>query len=311
MYHRVLDTENGHVAFQQPGITVSKKSFTAQMEFLKANFETLSMSQLADALERGLPCEQKAVLVTFDDGWKDNFTNAYPVLKRLGIPSAIFLTTGFIDTNRRFWQSRLIDLLKASREHLGKDVGYRRELVGRKEAKEVLPILMSRDENGFNESISVLMTNRKKRGAKDIEEWLGALRTALGIDSEDVGRTPEFLSWEEVRTMSKDAVEFGSHGVTHQILPQKKEIATSEIADSKKTIEDKLRVEVKAFSYPNGEYDEEILRVVKKGGYAIAFGTEPGPILSGSHQFALPRVNIHEDMTSSIPMFLGRIAGLW
>ncbi|MBI4767077.1 MAG: polysaccharide deacetylase family protein [Deltaproteobacteria bacterium] len=112
--------------------------------------------------------------------------------------------------------------------------------------------------------------------------------------------------------MEKEGVRFGSHGINHLILPLlEMEEIEKEVLESKTLIESKLGKKVWAFSYPNGDYNEKVINTINTQGYKIAFGTEPGRVTYGDNLFNLRRMNIHEDMTDSIPMFLARIAGLW
>ena len=65
-----------------------------------------------------------------------------------------------------------------------------------------------------------------------------------------------------------------------------------------------------AFCYPNGNWNEAVASAVARVGYRLAFSTERGSVGPGSHRFALRRVNMHEDVTSSVPLFLARLAGV-
>ena len=76
-------------------------------------------------------------------------------------------------------------------------------------------------------------------------------------------------------------------------------------------IENELNSSINSFSYPNGDYSEEIAWQVREYGYEIAFGNESGFITHNDNPYTLKRINIHDDMTKSIPMFLARIVGLW
>ena len=111
--------------------------------------------------------------------------------------------------------------------------------------------------------------------------------------------------------MKQNGIEFGSHGVTHEILTRNKEIAISEIKNSKSIIEHHIGSKIHSFCYPNGDYDNSIANAVKNEGYKVAFSTQSGNVTPRNNEMAIPRINIHEDMTSTIPLFICRILGCW
>ena len=91
MYHRVVTEQDKSHCLSHDGIIVSKAAFEKQMRFLRDRFNVLSLNDFIDCIEGRKAFGYKSCLVTFDDGWKDNFQNAYPVLKEIGIPAVIFL----------------------------------------------------------------------------------------------------------------------------------------------------------------------------------------------------------------------------
>jgi hypothetical protein len=120
----------------------------------------------------------------------------------------------------------------------------------------------------------------------------------LSIDSKQAKRSGDrrvVLNWEEIREMQRNGVDFGGHGLSHEILTEiSTEGAEAEIAECKKTLEEKLRPEVLMFAYPNGNQNEAIREFVKGQGFRCAVATQPGLADSRSDLFALPRLNIHD-----------------
>ena len=103
MYHRVLKDPALENKYVQDGLYVSTETFDRQLAYLKKSRNILSLSQLIDLIENRQPVPEKVAVITFDDGWRDNFLYAYPILKKHHIPATIFLTTDFIDSNKPFW----------------------------------------------------------------------------------------------------------------------------------------------------------------------------------------------------------------
>ena len=107
MYHRVLRPEDMRSSLSQPGIIVSTITFEKHVRFLRENFKILSIEEFIDHIGKRKPFEDRSCLITFDDGWRDNYSNAFPILRKYNVPAVIFLSTGFIGTGRSFWQERL------------------------------------------------------------------------------------------------------------------------------------------------------------------------------------------------------------
>jgi peptidoglycan/xylan/chitin deacetylase (PgdA/CDA1 family) len=111
--------------------------------------------------------------------------------------------------------------------------------------------------------------------------------------------------------MHRAGIDFGSHGVNHLILDKNGVDINSEIKQSKIDIETMLGVPVTAFSYPNGNYNQNIVEALRLHGYDLGFGTEFGYNYPKANPFTVKRINIHQDACSTIPLFIGRIIGLW
>ena len=97
-YHRVCP-ENDNWSLQ----SIKPQLFKQQMEYILKKYEIISLHKLAKYIceEKSLP--QKAIIITFDDGYLDSYLYAYPILKEHHIPATIFLATGYIESNRLFW----------------------------------------------------------------------------------------------------------------------------------------------------------------------------------------------------------------
>lgn len=91
MYHRVSDEGNNS------DITVSTKNFERQIKYLKKNFNIVPLDELVDANIRHSKIEKSIVAITFDDGFRDNYADAYPILRKHNVPATIFVVTDYID----------------------------------------------------------------------------------------------------------------------------------------------------------------------------------------------------------------------
>ncbi|MBK9997621.1 MAG: polysaccharide deacetylase family protein [Nitrospira sp.] len=113
MYHRVLTKSEVARYPVQPGMYVLDSVFAEQMSFVRRNFTVLSLQELLDLWQRGeWSAHARYCVITFDDGWLDNYRHAYPVLKQLRIPATIFLPTDYVGRNEWFWPDQLAVLCK-------------------------------------------------------------------------------------------------------------------------------------------------------------------------------------------------------
>jgi peptidoglycan/xylan/chitin deacetylase (PgdA/CDA1 family) len=312
MYHRVLSRNEMLENYSQDGIVVKRETFEKHMKYIKNNFKILSLSEFVEHFQKRIPFETKSCLITFDDGWKDNFQNAYPILRENGITSIIFLTTDFIGSYKQFWQERLAKLLYSLYDRTLRDKRFLEKAQKKFQNKEDLEIFIGNDGKDLEDKISVFIAFQKRKESSKIEEEIDFLRQLLEMAVEESPNGQRFLNWDEIGIMAEDGIAFGSHGKSHNILLQAERAEIlKEILESKVLIENKLGKGVISFSYPNGDFTEDVVAMVKNNGYKVAFGTGNGFVSIDDDPFKLRRINIHEDMTRTIPLFLARIVGLW
>jgi len=310
MYHRVLDKEDISSSYSQNGIIVSKKTFANQMKFLQKHFVMISLSDVIKKITNKIPFVSKSCLVTFDDGWKDNFQNAYPVLKSTSVPAVIFLPTDFVETDKTFWQEKLTQLFTLLYQRCKKNEDLKLNTLNLLNIDDLSSILNS-DEECVKEKILSFVASQKEKRESHIEDLIYRLETHIEPLQHNNDSTQDFLKWDEIKIMAKNGVDFGSHGKSHRILTNNGVDIQWELKESKNIIEDKLNLKIDSFSYPNGNHSEEVATLVKRNGYEIAFGTGHGFVSYDDDPYTLKRINIHEDMTNNKPMFLARIVGLW
>ena len=111
MYHRVLTDEERQLTGSHPAIVIDRETFASHMALLKRRFSVLSLEEFARHIEQKIPFPDSSCLITFDDGWRDNVTNALPILQRHGLPALIFLPVNYIGCRRLFWPEALTHLL--------------------------------------------------------------------------------------------------------------------------------------------------------------------------------------------------------
>ncbi|VAW97975.1 Polysaccharide deacetylase [hydrothermal vent metagenome] len=275
----------------QPGMVVSEETFRNHIKWLA---RYLNVIRLTDFKEKNFNTEQPACVITLDDGWVDNYTYAYPILKEFKIPATIFLVTNMIDTEHYFWPERLGLLLKdaAAKASLKKQVRekYASELVA---YDDLVQLLKSKDD----ESIIGLLDEVEKE----------AESSGRRFESER-----QILNKEELAEMEASGlVEYGSHTANHIRLdkvPARQ--ALHEITESKNCLDALLTKPVSTFCYPNGGYTSEVVDAVA-GIYDLACTTDNGWVNVKSNRYTLNRVMLHDDISNAESLFWGRVLGFF
>lgn len=287
-YHRVLPAldEEGF-AFDVELVSAVQEAFDQQMAWLAERYEPVSCRQVADALRSGMRLPKRAVMVTFDDGFRDNYEVAFPILRRHGVPALFFLSTGYIGTDRVFWFDWLVHVLLRTRAqrirldeldltiHPGASLASRRA-----EARKLLGALKR------------IAEPRRVRALEQLDR-----EAAVELAPADRALSAA-MNWDQVREMSRAGMEFGSHTVTHPILARVEDAAALrfELEASRATIERETGVPVLSLAYPVGgrdAVDSRVLEAVAAAGYEFAFTYQSGVNRLGTgERFMLRRLHV-------------------
>ncbi len=300
MYHGVTRRSYAPPVWTQ----LPEEVFRRQIEFLSRHYRPVSLQQVVNAISDGAPLPEQAALVTFDDGLRNNATVAWPILREMGVPAAIFLTVDFIGTERFLWVDELyLYMVEAAK------LGIELPLDDRPQARDRL-------QNGdvWNAYLDVVEAYKriaKAQRDKNLERMADTVSLERVKYAEDFG----LLDWDQVRAMDRDGlIDFGVHTATHQILTQLEPDALGpEIVGAKKKLEARLGRPVEAFCYPNGrrgiDFSPEHEELLRRADYRCAFATSRGlwdP--KKDDPFAIWRIPAGNDLTSH-PAFFRLSAG--
>jgi peptidoglycan/xylan/chitin deacetylase (PgdA/CDA1 family) len=214
--------------------------FEQQMQLLKNCYKVIGLQELVARAARG-DVPERAVAITFDDGYRDNYDYAFPILKKYRFPATVFVATGAIGTGDLIWHDRAFD-------------AFRFATVSRARLEDsVVPELVLDTDEAREKSLQVALARAKRlygdtrqRFIDDIEQ---KLRPSLPGDSQK-----RMLNWEQVTEMHAGGIEFGSHTVSHTILSCiSRPDMIRELRDSKDELSGRLRTPVVSFAYPNGK----------------------------------------------------------
>ena len=265
-YHRVVDDFASAARTVMPTMLTGRSMFEHHLEAIGRHFRFVSLDEIGDRVERGVPFSQPVAAVTFDDGYRDVYEHAFPILKRKGIPAAMFVVTDVID--RACWQThdRVYDLLakayptwedpRRGLYNLLNDVG-----IG---AAGIMP---SRTDtaNPYN-AVSALLP---VLSSQQVENVIVGLQARVGRTT---GEMPLPLTWEMVSDMRRAGITIGSHTKTHVWLAtESAERVADEITGSKRVLEDRLGEPVDHFAYPGGQFTPRVVEAVARAGYRFAY----------------------------------------
>jgi len=253
--------------------------FEKQMQTVARFFDVLPLHAAIEKMKEGtLPA--RAVSITFDDGYADNYTVAWPVLHRLNLPATIFVATGFLDGGR-MWNDTVIESVRRIPDSVldlqDLDMGSHKVADNEERARAVASIL---------DKLKYVEAGQRDRLTDAIAARAG---TPLPDDL--------MLTSNQVRELSQAGIEIGAHTISHPILKTlDPDTASAEIIEGKKRLEDITGSPVLSFAYPNGkpglDYDPIHAMFVEDAGFNCAVATSDGVARQSSDVFQLPRLGV-------------------
>ena len=255
-YHRVNDDNDPFFP------AISTRLFEAEMRHVSRNYRVVGMTELMQRLEER--STEPVMAITFDDGYKDNYENAFPILERYGLPATIFLTTGSMDTGEPLWFEQLaLAVKKTRRECLHLEVAPAQQIWLRTTAERLA---------GNARVFSVLrgLPDSQRRQLLD-----NVLRQLADVDHGE--RNHKMLTWDETRRMHGRGITFGGHSVSHPFLSRLSADGFRwEVSECKRRIEEELQTRVDFLAYPNGreeDFGQPNCALVREAGYRAAVTT--------------------------------------
>lgn len=300
-YHRIDDPFRGDFDSFKPNVSATPQVFERQMEYLAEWFNVVSLKDVVEWLAGRRDLPPYAALITFDDGYLDNYTSAFPILRKYNFPALIFLTTGHIGSNAPFyWDMAAYCFSHTQSDHLTFPDGRVQGWSNPAERDQV--------SKNWIEFLKTLPQAEKQIYVENLPVVLGVAIPAGFFQS-------LMLDWDQVREMQKSGIEFGAHTVHHPILTRiPLEEVREEVLESKSRIENELGVPVLGFAYPNGQasdLNQEVEKIVAESGFRAAFTLLNGPSSQGEvkrNPYAIRRTFIsHRHSLAEYAMLLSQI----
>ena len=290
-YHRVLEKWEPLPDYSQPGMVVTRATFERQLSFLERRFDIVPLGALLDDAA-ATPTRRPRCVITFDDGWRDNYELAFPLIRKHNLPATIFLTTDFIGTERAFWHTELIYLL----------LNCPRAVAEAAERSALPPALQEKlracaAAGGVSGAAAVDALIERLKAACDepvIAELVETFLRTAGLRRPLVPERRFFLDWNQVRDMAAHGFEIGSHGCTHRIMTRlSHDEARREFVQSKAEIESQVGRTVEHFAFPNEDADQMLVTMAGQAGYrTVCVGRLEGE--AGPRLRTLRRAGMHE-----------------
>ncbi len=301
-YHRVVTGDELAKGYIEPGMYVLQNVFEMQLRWLRERTEILSFDQLLALWSKDEWDERKKYCVlTFDDGWLDNYHYAYPLLRQYRVPATIFLPTNFVGSDEWFWTERVAFVLSHLLSLHERAPERRHTVALLADRFDVCPD-ESRIQDGDSRVIVHELIGRCKSLTPDqIEEVIGRLGRILNVSFPKERMT---VNWEEVSEMAKHGLSFGSHSCSHHLLTRlNEERVRWEIQESDRVLRTLPQGYLPVFCYPNGDNSSVIQEMVRQSHYVAAVGTRTGTEgRKPRNRFELRRIGMHNDVSRTAPL---------
>ena len=294
IYHRVTEFFPTVNPFTQ-SMCVSPEFFERQLTYLQHHFRVLSLDEIFYRLDQGKSLPAATLAITFDDGYRDNFTCAFPALKQKNMPATFFLSTDFIGSDRPFWWDELESRIEAARFddiHRWSQAFFR--------------VPVPRSKTAF---YRWLVTTLGRIAEMDYHRFWQQFRArfpALAFPEIDT------MSWEDVDTMVREGMGIGSHTWSHAILSRLDErICFKELTESRQILRRRSGIKADWLAYPRGSIEDitdTVANLARQAGYRAGFMNIAGMNSDQTDRFRLRRIPVYGN--EPFAAFLCRCYGL-
>ncbi len=299
MYHRV-----GPMDFDPWSLCVTPENFAAHMQVLQRIAQPMPLQDLALAQQSGTVLD-RAVAVTFDDGYANNLHQAKPLLSRYGVPATVFVSTGYVERKQEYWWDELDRILlrpvplPPTLSLQLRNLRYRWDLgpAARHNHARYLADFGTAPWDAKPGSrlhfYHQVWTALQPLDEADRQAAIATLQTWAEIDN-TCRETHRPMRPEELFQLENGGVvSVGAHTVNHPLLSERSlDDQAHEIADSKIYLEKLLGHSINTFAYPFGAYRPETVPLLNESGFLCACTTAEETVWQGNNTYELPRFDV-------------------
>ena len=295
-YHKVLPGIVSDYA-RRPLNSVFAWEFEQQISYLKQHYHVVTGKEVQDFLTGQVSLPPHSVFITFDDGYENNYTEAFPILTQYGVSAAFFLTTDFIGhKDSLLWFDRLDAVLAYA------------------DPMTLLHWLGTEKPSHNIQSEVQLRRWIKSRSKVERDAMIAELESVFGHDENMIHQAPvsPMMTWSQAREMADKGMTIGSHTASHQILSSSPVAEVQmELEESRRRIEMEIGRPCWSFAYPNGsaaDFRDLDKIMIRSAGYACAFTQIPGFVDETGDHYALPRISVPD--FCDFKVFLSYLSGI-
>ncbi|HVJ88806.1 MAG TPA: polysaccharide deacetylase family protein, partial [Labilithrix sp.] len=259
VYHRIMRPRD--CKYDPNVIEATPEQFDEQMAILRKRHDVADPQEMRELIAAPKKLRHARIGITFDDGYRDNYTYAFPILKSHGLRAMFFLPTHFVGQKHLTWWDQIAWVVRNS---------TRRSLTF-KYPKNVVVTVDPDDPTLAIRQVLHLLT---KNPSVDRQRFMAEVQEVCGLDAPAQAEDRQFLSWEEAGEMERDGMTMGSHTHSHEILARLSEPEQKEQCQRSRDLLVENNLKADCLAYPVGHLDSfsaGTIDLAKRAGYSFAF----------------------------------------
>ena len=269
-YHRVVEDFVGTARREMPSMLTSTAMFERHLDLVGSRFRFTTLDEIGEHLADGRPFTERVAAVTFDDGYRDNYEHAFPMLTRKGIPAAVFVVTDLIGQRRPQIHDRLFHLV--TKAFTAWD-DPRREMSSLLRRLDLPAGHLLRSRASTNSPMLTVSALLPDLSMANIGRIMAALEASTGNGFHDPALS---LTWPMIAEMHRAGITIGSHTRRHVSLPaESTDTVVAELQESKRAIESHIGAPVVHFAYPGGQFTPRDVDALERTGYRFGYTACP------------------------------------
>lgn len=269
-YHRVVEDFGTAAREDMPSMLISARMFERHLDCLGRHFQFVTLDEIGERIANGRPFDRPSAAVTFDDGYRDVYEHAFPVLRRKGIPAGVFVVTDLVGKPFSQVHDKLYHLVAKAFAHWDNPS---RELTAVLRALEIPTGWLARNRSATRSPLLAVSSLLPELPLADVRRVMDRLEAEVG---NGFHRIPRTLSWAELAEMRNAGITIGSHTRSHVSLPAESpgDVA-EELEGSRRALEERLGEPITHFAYPGGQFTPAVVDAVARAGYRFAYTACP------------------------------------